>query len=173
MPIGRRRNVPRTHVQTPTTEIDAAQEAVDQYENEFSVLEEMRESFKEEFPEALAALESLARQEDVVQAKIASAIDLVRAAGETVGDFQCQVKYSTAKYDDVEVTNIVGALENGGDIVQSLVQAGAVKKIVLDKKATSFFATHPTEAQLFQPAWKDRAPMTPAVTAPKISGNLF
>jgi len=169
MPIGRIR---KPSQQTELNPVDVAKDAVAAYERELSVLEEMRESFKTEFPDAFEALQSIMRQEDVVAEKVKEAHSLVQQSKETVGDFKLQRKFKAARYDDEAVTRLVGEDEKAARVLPELIKAGAVKKISLDNQATNFFATHPAEAELFKTAWRDRQEMTPAVTDPKF-GNLF
>jgi hypothetical protein len=146
----------------------AAQEAVDEYEEERSLLLDMKASFRTDFPDANVALQNIMRQEDLVQDKIKAAIPLIRDARQDVGDFKCQIKRSTPNYDDKEFASLVTGLEEGGDVLIELLEEGYVKVLKLDPSVANYFAQHPQLAEHFKSAWRDAQELTPAVTAPKL-----
>ena len=148
--------------------LELAQEAVNKFEEEYNNLINMREEFGDKFPEAAAFQQDMLRQEDAVQDCINDAVPLIREARQNVGDFTCQVKKSKPRYDDKNFLELVTQLEEGGNILMNLIEGGYIKKVALDPSAAAYFAQHPMEAEHFQPAWRDAAEMTPAVTAPKI-----
>lgn len=146
----------------------AAQEAVNEYEEERSLMHDMKASFRTNFPDANVALQDIMRQEDLVQDKIKVAIPLIRDARQDVGDFKCQIKRSTPCYDDKEFASLVTGLEEGGDVLVELIEEGYVKVLKLDPSVANYFAQHPQLAEHFKSAWRDAQDLTPAVTAPKI-----
>lgn len=149
------------------TVAELAQHAVDAYEEERQLLEEMQSDFEEKFPKAVEFLQNIKHQEDVVNSAIASAKSLVSQAGETVGDFVCKRKYSKPRYSDEDFTKMVGQAEDGETVVE-LINGGHVKKIALADSATAWFASHPQAAEAYQDAWKDKQELTAAVTVPKL-----
>lgn len=154
--------------------VSDAEKAVEIYEESYGLLEEMREAFAEDYPEANKALESIKLQEDDVREAIKTAHYKVQAAKTTIGPFKCQRKFSAAGYSQDKFTKICSELEDPSVIVE-LISAGAIKAIVPDNgtrksagRAVTFIAQHPDLADVFLDAWVDEAEKTPAVTDPKI-----
>lgn len=148
--------------------LSAAQEAVRVYEEEVERLQEMKQEFKDQFPDADAFLQDIMRQEDLVQDKIKIAIPLIREAKQDVGDFKCQLKRSTPNYDPDQFMKLAMEIEEGGEIIMELIEQGYIKKLVLDPSVTNYFVNHPDAADHFSDAWRDAQDLTPAITAPKL-----
>ena len=144
-----------------------AHEAVARFEKEYKVLLEMRQEFRDEFPEADQALQDILRQEDMVRQTIKDAHSLVQQARETIGPFKCVPKWSAPGYNNKEFNRLVIEFDDGGDIIMDLVKAG-VASVSLDKSATEHFAQNPELADAFKEAWEDKKEKTAAVTDPKI-----
>jgi hypothetical protein len=147
--------------------IELAEKAVQDYEGERQLLDQMRIDFVEKYPEAAQFLQDIKQQEDMVSDAISSAKILVSQAGQTVGDFLCKKKFSKPRYGDEDFTKLVGQ-EEDGEIVVELIKGGHVKKIALADSATAWFASHPKAAETYQPAWQDKKELTAAVTTPKL-----
>jgi hypothetical protein len=147
---------------------DAALRAVKMYEEARDVLSQMRTDFIEQFPDANSALQEILRQEDTVQDLIKIAHPLVQAAKETIGDFECQRKWATAGYDAEKLTSLLKELDNSAEVMQELLAAGVIEKVVLSDLAVSYFAQHPEFSEAFKGAWSDKKEKTAAVTTPKI-----
>jgi hypothetical protein len=172
MPIqlrGKGNNIKKGRGVGPTelVEQSPAQEAVARFEKEYKVLLEMKQEFRDEFPEADRALQDILRQEDLVRQSIKDAHPLVQQARETIGPFKCVPKWTTPGYDDKDFNKLVVEFENGGDILIDLMRAG-VAMVSLDKKATEHFAQNPELAEAFKAAWREKQEKTAAVTDPKI-----
>ena len=169
MPIRPKKSIPEKVTTRPKMSIiEAAQTAVDNFEEEHENLLAMKTEFRDRFPEADVFLQDIARQEDLVRDKIQMAIPLVRDAKQSVGEFKCQLKKSTASYDDKEFAILVTGIEEGGDILMALMEEGYVKTLKLDPGVANYFAQHPHLAKYFETAWRDSEDLTPAITAPKI-----
>ena len=160
----RKGNVPKTEKKKPETEAKAA---VELFEEELKNLETMKEDFQQSYPEAQQALEYIKHQEDLVMDKMAAAKILVAAVKKTIGDFKCQIKHKQAHYDDTLFTALAGDQEDGDTIV-SLINGGHIKKITLDKSATTWFARNPAASERYLTAWQEKKEMTPAITVPKL-----
>jgi hypothetical protein len=151
------------------TEKEVAEEAVQEFEGQHETLKQMRADWEETYSDAVEAQAEVLEQEDVVTSAIARAKPLVAAAKETIGPFKVTIKHSTAKYDETAVTDILKEQENAGEIVQEMLDAGVITSFNFDKNTViAWIAKNPEYSELFQKAWRDRAPMTPAVTVPKI-----
>ena len=164
MPIRPKR---KTGVPKKVNAVIAAQAAADAFEEERSRLLDMKKEFRAEFPEANEFLQEVMRQEDLVHEKIKVAIPLIREAKQDVGDFKCQLKQSSANYDEKEFISLVTEIEEGGAILIELIEGGFVKKLALEPGVANYFAQHPDAAEHFQSAWRDAKDLTPAVTPPK------
>jgi len=150
------------------SEVEEAQQAVEQFEQEYKILLEMRDDYRKSFPEAYSAQQELLRQEDIVREAIKTAHPLVQQAKQTIGDFECQRKWAQAGYDEKKFMEIIDQLPEGGELIKELLSAGVVKAISLDKKAVEWFAQNPDAAQVVTDAWRDKHEKTAAVTCPKI-----
>lgn len=147
----------------------AAQEAVQEYETQRRVLNEMREQWDDNFPEARLAKEDILRQEDFVEDTIKKAKPLVSAAKETVGEFIAKRKFSKPHYDTEAVTKLLGEFENGPEIFGAMLEAGIIKVVDLQREAAvAWFAQNPEMAEAFVDAFCEEAEMTTAVTVPKL-----
>jgi hypothetical protein len=145
-----------------------ASEAVERYQEAKQLLDSMQESFKRSYPEAYRAFLNILAQMDEVQERIKEAHSLVQESKESVGEFKCVRKWKSAGYDPVEFVNLLAEYKKAGKVVEEMVKAGAVEKIVLSDRAQEYFSTNPEASSHFQNAWKDRAESTAAVTCPKI-----
>jgi len=149
--------------------VQEAEQAVQTFLDEAARLNQMNDDFRQSFPDAFAALQEIKQQEDVVQEAIARAHPLVQQAKQDIGPFVCQRKFKKAHYDDKEFLTLTAELEDSdAQLLLDMVKEGHVKKITLSDSATGFFAQNPDVASHYQPAWRERAEMTPAVTVPKI-----
>jgi len=93
----------------------------------------------------------------------------VAKAEETIGNFTCQIKYSSVRYDNAQVTQIVAASSDRGKIMKDFLDSGIIKEITLIKDAAvAWFGRHPKYGDLFSPALRERKKMTPAITVPKL-----
>ena len=147
----------------------AALDAVHRYETLRHQVEDAKAAFAEQFPEAVAALQSIRTLEDELNEAISDAKPKVALAKETVGDFVCKRRYSAAHYDSKKVTEVLGSFANAGEVFEDLYRAGVVKTIDFDKDAlTSCFARDPNYSSAFQSAWKEKTELTPAITVPKV-----
>jgi len=149
-----------------SAEVAAAEVAVQLYDDEYARLQQMQDTFTQNFPDAVAALDELRQQEDVVMDTIQRAHPLVQAAKQDIGDFTCQRKWKSEHYDDGDFTKLAAKLDPHE--LHQLLKSGHIKKISLAKSAVGYFAQHPTESEIVQSAWRKREEMTPAVTTPKI-----
>ena len=156
-----------TRIQEKVTPKELAEKAVQDFQEERALLDQMKVDFEEKFPDAYEFLQNIKKQEDVVNDSIASAKSLVAQVGETVGDFLCKRKFSKPRYSDEGFTKLVAELGDA-DTVLELAQGGHIKKIALADTATAWFASHPNAAQAYQPAWEEKQELTPAVTVPKL-----
>lgn len=159
---------PKTEQSQEEIQLSLAKEAVAAYQTERNTLNEMREQFESDYPDAHQFLQDIKRQEDLVVDAIESAKSLVSSSKQTVGDFIAKRKYSTPKYDDAAFTQLVGQAGDGETLI-SLIQQGHVKKVVLDKGAVAWFVQHPNLAEEYNDAFRPKAEMTTAVTTPKLS----
>jgi hypothetical protein len=148
---------------------DIAVAAVRVFEQLHSVVINMRQDWEQKYPDAYADQGAIKQQEDLVTEAIKAAKIAVAEARETIGDFKCQNKKSTAGYEETEFTKILNSLENAGEVIAELVRSGVIENVVLDKKVcTAYMARNPQMAEAFKPAWQDSKELTPAVTVPKI-----
>lgn len=145
----------------------SAQEAVNVYEEEASLLLDMKASFRADFPDANVALQNILRQEDLVQDKVKVVIPLIREAKRDVGEFKCQLKRSLPGYDPNEFMKLASDIEEGGDILIELIEQGYIKKLVLDPSIADYFSQHPIAAEHFSGSWCRAKDLTPAITPPK------
>lgn len=157
--------VPPKAASTPR---DAAVRAVKMYEEARDTLQAMKADFASQFPDANAALQDILHQEDTVRDLIKIAHPLVQAAKETIGDFACQRKWAAAGYDEEKLTGLLKELDNGVEVIQELLAAGIIEKVVLSDLAVSYFAQHPELAEAFKDAWQDKKEKTAAVSVPKL-----
>jgi hypothetical protein len=160
---------PKVHPKPTDFSLLNAQTAVEEYEIQRRVLDEMREDWESNFPEASLARNSVLQQEDLVREAIAKAHALVAIAKKTVGDFVATPKWSKPHYDEAEVTRILSSLSNRLEVFEKMIDSGIVDAISLKKEAAlAWFAQHPDLANSFQSAFKDREEKTCAVSTPKI-----
>lgn len=141
--------------------------AVETFEKEYKELLGMQKDFKEEFPEASRALDSILRQEDLVRQAIQDAHSLVQLEKTTIGPFKCSRRWTKACYDSTKFTEIIPEFENGGDCLIDLIEIG-LAKVVLESGFTEYAVQNPDVAKSFEDAWKEKTEKTPAVTSPKI-----
>lgn len=147
----------------------AALDAVQRYESLRHQVEAAKTSFAQQFPEAVSALQDIRRIEDELNEAISDAKPKVAMAKETVGEFICKRRFSTAHYDSKKVTEVIGSFDNAGEVFVDLYKSGVVKTIEFDKDAlTSCFARDPGYSKAFKSAWKEKTELTPAVTVPKV-----
>ena len=147
---------------------DKATKAVRAYEEQHGTLHEMEESWRDDFPDALEARNNILEQQDIVQEAINKAKPLVAAAGVTIGDFKCVQKFSQPHYDDAEVTKLLCNDEYGAETILHMIQEG-VATLSLDKTQIAVWvARNPRVEATIQSAWREKAPMKPAVTTPKL-----
>ena len=160
---------PQSEKDKTNTPLSQAKKAVQEYEVQRRVLDEMRKDWEENYPEALLAQRDVLEQEDRVHNAIKIAKPLVAAAKETVGDFKAQPKFSRPRYDATEVTKIVSSHKSGIEILREMLDDGVVKVIDLNgDHAIAWFAVRPEYSEVFQPAFREKEEMTTAVTVPKI-----
>jgi len=146
-----------------------AQAAVENYELQKRLLEEMKEDWDKNFPEAYLARQDILQQQDIVVEAINKAKPLIAKIKQSIGDFVATRKYSKARYDEKEVTQILSTLENRLEVFGEMLESGIVEAIGLNDAATiAWFAQRPGYAESFKTAFKDREEQTCAVTTPKI-----
>lgn len=147
----------------------AARAAVEIFEVQRRLLNEMRGDWESNFPEANIARQEILKQEDIVMDAITKAKSKVAEVKQSIGDFKAQPKFSKAHYDEEEVTKILSAMENRLDVFDAMLTSGIVAAIGLNREAAlAWFAQHPAYAESFQPAFKESEEMTCAVSVPKI-----
>ncbi len=148
-----------------------AEAAVKNYEKKREELDEMGREFNREFPDAKQFLDQIKETEDTVVALIDAAKSLVKAAGETIGDFRFQAKNKAGHHDPKKVLEILTGLEDEslGETFKDMVKTGAIKGVALDAKVLPIVtARDPGLSELLSNAWVEKAPMSPAVTTPKL-----
>ena len=145
-----------------------AEAAVAKFEEERDSLLQMREDFKQSFPDAADALEAIKQQEDVVNDAVAQAKTRIAQAKISVGDFLCKRAFSQPGYDDDRLTEILQTNSDRLELFSALVDAGVIKKVVTDRQAAAIFAAqNPKDSKPLQPAWEDKKELTPKVSVPK------
>ena len=160
---------PRAKPKKENVHLEAARDAVQEFETQHRLLLEMRKDWLTNFPEARLAQEDILLQEDSVADAVKSAKPLVAKAKESVGDFIAKRKFSKPCYDPSVVTKLISELEDGLTILDEMMGDGIVKLIDLDKDAAlAWFAQRPAYSEKFQDAFKEEKEMTTAVTVPKI-----
>lgn len=160
---------PKAQVKSEDPAMEAAKRAVQEFETRRRVLQEMREDWKKNYPEADVALQAILQQEDSVIEAMSAAKPLVAAAKQTIGDFIATRKYSNPHYDSEQVTKILATLENRLEVFDEMLSAGIIDEVMLSKEAAiAWFAQHPAYAEVFGPAFKPRTEQTTAVTLPKL-----
>jgi len=146
-----------------------ARVAVENYELQRRMLNEMREDWEKNYPEAYLARQDILRQEDLVTDAIAKAKPLIAAIKQTIGEFKATRKFKKAHYDEKEVTQILSSLENRLEVFEEMISSGIVDAIGLNREATiAWFAQRPGYAEAFHPAFKEEQEDTCAVTTPKL-----
>lgn len=146
-----------------------AKAAVENFELQKRMLDEMREDWEKNYPEANQARQDIMHQEDLVVAAINKAKPLIAAIKQTIGDFKATRKFKKAHYDEKEVTQILSTLENRLDIFEEMLQSGIVEALGLNRDATiAWFAQRPGYAEAFHPAFKEEEEDTCAVSIPKL-----
>jgi hypothetical protein len=151
------------------TPLSKAKKAVEEYEVQRRMLEEMQRDWETNFPEALLAQRDILEQEDRVHDAIKLAKPLVAQAKESVGPFKAQRKFSKPHYDAEEVTRIVASHEKGLKIFKEMLDDGVVNTIDLDKHVVlPWVAQRPEYSKVLEPAFRDEEEMTTAVTVPKL-----
>jgi len=160
------------------TLVQAAAEAVEQAQELIDETHAARAEWTEGFPEANKALKAVKRLEDTTQEAIMSAKPLVAAAKQTVGDFKCSRKFSTARYGTKAVLKCFLEAYKQGDEEEQMVLASAFMELIdrgmvvdlkIDKDvARILLAQNPDLTELLAPAWEDRKEMTPSISVPKI-----
>jgi hypothetical protein len=150
-------------------DVVAARAAVENFEVQRRVLREMKEDWERNYPEANQARQDILRQEDLVTDAVAKAKPLIAKVKQSIGEFTAQRKFSKAHYDEEEVTKVLTTLENRLAIFDEMLSSGIVSGVGLNQAAAlAWFAQRPDYAEAFQPAFKDEAEMTCAVSVPKI-----
>jgi polyhydroxyalkanoate synthesis regulator phasin len=156
-------------VQTEDTPKDKAVRAVRVFEQLRGEVFQMKDAWEKKYPDANLDMVSIKQQEDLVQESIKKAKIAVAEAKETIGEFKCQIKKTTAGYNEEELTKILNQLENAGDVIAELIRAGVIENVVINKDScTRYMARNPQMAIVFKPAWQDSQEMTPAITVPKM-----
>ena len=159
--------VRRTKTSNVSTNKKAAEEAVAKFEEMRSELADMEEDFSEKFPEAHTERVAIDTYRSAVLDQVKRAKDLVRLAGDTIGDFKYQAKHSTAGFDGDKLLDICVANEDASLLLE-LAKVGALKLKVIQKPATIYSDHHPDDAKKMMGAWEESKPLTPAITVPKI-----
>ena len=148
-------------------EVAAARKAVEDYERQVTLLHHMEADWEQAFPEAHQGLEDVKRQEDLVVQTIKKAKPLIAAAKMSIGDFALERKWAKAHYDEEEIARILA--KANPDIVMSLLKEGVIAGLSLEREAAiAWFAQRPPFAKVVQPAFREEAEMTSAVTVPKL-----
>jgi len=146
----------------------AAEDAVAKFEEERDALLQMREEFRQSFPDATDALEAIKQQEDVVNDVIAQAKTRIAQAKISVGDFLCKRAFGKPGYDDDVLTEILRTSSDRAKLFSALIDAGVIKSVVTDRTAAALFAAqNPKDSKPLQPAWEEEKELTPKVTVPK------
>lgn len=161
---------PKTYPQrSEDPNIAAAKAAVENFENQKRMLDEMREDWEKNFPEASIARRDILQQEDLVVDAINTAKPLVAKAKQTIGDFKATRKFDKAHYDEKELTQILASFEDGLNVFDEMLKDGVIESLKINREAAlAWFAQRPTYADAVQGAFKDEQEMTCAVTTPKI-----
>jgi hypothetical protein len=146
-----------------------AYQAVQRYEELRRQLEDMKAAFETNHPEAVSELEAIRQMEDTVQEAIATAKAEVASAKESIGEFSCKRRFSSAHYDPARVTEILGALDNAGEVYVNLYRTGVIKSIDFDKnRLVTRISQDPAYSETFKEAWREKSELTPSVSVPKL-----
>lgn len=155
-------------VQKEDPKVHAAKKAVKEFEDKRSELDDMREEFANNFPEANEVLTAIDEVEDETRSLIGIAKELVRDAGMTIGEFKFQAKNSRPGYNPKKLLDtILEEPEFGPEVLWSLATSGAVG-LTVDQKSMGVYMDRYSGEVPLDDSWEDKKPLTPAITAPKI-----
>lgn len=144
-----------------------AEEAVVVFEHMRVDLAGMEEEFADRFPEAQTELVAIDQFRDDTRDYLKKTKEMVRLAGETIGDFKYQAKSTTAGFNGKDLLDI--CVENAdGRLLIELAKVGALQLKVVTDPARIYSDRHPEDAKKMMGAWEESKPMTPAITAPKL-----
>lgn len=155
------------------TALREAEKMVEIYEEELATLEELKDNFALNFPDAVVALDEIKQQRDIVMDRISETHVAVQKAKTSVGPFICQRKFKAAGYDAEKFNHICSELEDG-EMLLDLLRRGVFKTIPDNgtRKAAGaavvVVSKDPELSEIFNDAWKEESEMTPSVKDPKI-----
>jgi len=145
-----------------------AREAVGEFESVRDDLEDMRDAFEENFPEASKEIHHIRQVEDEVLTLIDKAKLAVRDAKVSVGDFKLTRKFSRAGYDDKEFLDAIIRSKNK-DLLFDLVKTGVIASVKVDGESSRvYFERDEGAYRVVKDAWREKAELTPSVKVPKI-----
>jgi hypothetical protein len=162
---------PKVVRRTKDTQVDdhkqLAAEAVVVFEHMRADLAGMEEEFADRFPEAQTELVAIDEYRGSVRDHLKKTKEMVRLAGETIGDFKYQAKSTAAGYLAKELLDIC-VKNNDGELLLELARVGAITIKVAHAQANLYFDRNKKDADKVSEAWEESKPMTPAITAPKL-----
>jgi hypothetical protein len=160
---------PRVAKKAENPAITAAESAVQAYEAERTVLDEMTSDWEQNFPEASVARQEIMQQQDKVASAISAAKFQVAQAKQSIGAFLASRCFSKPGYDEKELTKILSQLKDRAKIFDDMMNSGIIEHVSLNKEASiAWMAQRPNLSQVFQQAFKDSAELTCKVTVPKL-----
>jgi len=152
-------------------EVQEAREAVQRFADAKAQLAQMRADFEHEFPEAAVALHEIQETNDELAEMIGPTKLLVRAAGQTIGDWKLRAGKTQPGYQQEKLLSEILDLhdDEGMQLLRVLHDKGVIKGLTVDKEASKLFRGADKLALLVEDAWDPGGkPLTPAVQAPKL-----
>jgi hypothetical protein len=144
-----------------------AREAVEKYSKLRIELDSMEADFSANFPEASAEINAIRDFKDNVQKAIDQAKELVRAAGESIGEFIYTPKSSKACYNPDAILKICAETGNAS-LLLAMAKAGFMKMSLEASAAILFFDMNPELKELVKSTWEERKPLTPSIKTPSL-----
>lgn len=155
------------------TALKRAKKAVTRYEQLNKERLEKQDAFEDGLTDSQKLLfNDIKETTDAVAASIEATKTLVREAGETVGPFLYQARFSTAGYDPKKVLHILCTLPPAecGNMLKQLYKRGAITAVLMDKDVAKILkAAEPDIEKELKTAWDPGGvAQTPAITTPKL-----
>lgn len=157
------------------TPLDEAKEAVKTFDEQRAKWGDMREEFRDEFPDAQLMLDKIEDQHVAAEIALGKAKAAVKKAKQSVGEFKFIQPKSSPGYVNEELLRTVIEYDGAADeehntLLAELYERGVIKGFIVDKDAAKVIHDSGNEvAEAIEEAWSEGGEdLTAQVRSPKV-----